>query len=94
MPHNENGKSVPLRNKVGSGLTISAIPLSKEADQADHSENGNKWDHDKNNDRDHDRSHDRDIKSEPVIDCDAGNADDCTESVSVFLYVFYTSPDF
>lgn len=66
MPQHENGKSVSLRSKVGSGLTISAVPIS--ADQANHSENGNKWDNDKNS------------GSEIKIDCDVGNADDCTDS--------------
>ncbi|XP_034236204.1 zinc finger and SCAN domain-containing protein 21-like isoform X2 [Thrips palmi] len=68
MPHNENGNSMPLRNKRGSGLTISAVPMSKEADRVDRSENGTRWDHD------------RDSGSEAPIDCDPGNADDCTDS--------------
>lgn len=74
MPHNENGNSISLRNTLGSGLTISAVPISKEADRTDHSENGNKWD-------------DKDSGSEAGIDCDMVNPDDCTDSVSVLFQV-------
>lgn len=72
MSQNENGNSVAISNKIGSGLTISAVPIKREADN---NENGSNWDHDMGN------------GSESAYDEDGRNQDEYTDSVSHIIFI-------